>query len=293
MNNNELQQAYYEKINLRLNDYLSFKQNDLLGEAMNYGVTIGGKRLRPIIVLAVNDIFGGDSDVAMTFGCAMEMIHAYSLIFDDLPGMDNDDLRRGKPTNHKVFGVGNAMLAGLGLYSKAYDIIIELSEKGKIASDKCVEALKTVTDASGLKGIIIGQFLDLKNTDNAVLSEDDINEINMGKTVAMIRGAVKLGCISGNSDSETARILDDFAVNLGLAFQLRDDILDVVGDAKLGKTLGKDKAHGKVTLVDIYGLQNAQDEVIRLSDAAINALEKIENTSFLQYLTRKLCNRDF
>ncbi len=293
MNNSDLQSVYFEQINNKLNEYLSFNKGNMLGEAMNYGVTIGGKRLRPIIVLAVSNLLGGNSEVALTFACSIEMIHAYSLIFDDLPGMDNDDLRRGKPTNHKVFGVGNAMLAGLGLYSKAYDIILELSENGKIDASRCLDAIKTITDASGLKGIVVGQYLDLKNTDNTVLSETEINEINLGKTVAMIRGAVKLGCISGNADKETEKILDDFAVNLGFAFQLRDDILDVVGNEKLGKTIGKDKEQGKTTLVDLYGLEKAQNEVIRLSDNALNALSKIENTQFLQYLTRKLCDRDF
>ncbi len=284
--------SYVKAVNDALEKYFPNGQDNLT-QAMNYAFAVGGKRLRPAITLAMCEALGGDKAKALPLACALEMLHTSSLIYDDLPCMDNDSLRRGKPSNHVVYGEGITLLAGLGLNAKSYSAVTDAVNEGIISCQQGIDAIALLSAASGLEGIVPGQALDLKNKDNAVLTENELTEIHRLKTGAMIRAAALLGCIAADASEDMRDAASRFAEALGLAFQIRDDILDVTSTPEaLGKTPGKDRNDGKTTFADIYGIERAQSLVSEYSEKALAALSEIPDSDFLAYLTRSLCNRD-
>ncbi|MBQ2721243.1 MAG: polyprenyl synthetase family protein [Clostridia bacterium] len=256
-------------------------------KSMRYSIFAGGKRIRAAMILAFCELFGGDVKKAVPFACAIEMIHTYSLIYDDLPCMDNDTLRRGKPTNHIVFGESTALMAGAALYARAFETVLESPD---LSSAQKLEGIDVLLSASGLKGIISGQMLDIENRPG--LTKDEVMRIHELKTSAMLEASALLGCIAADCSEKEKNIALAYAKNVGLAFQIKDDILDVSGTVEdMGKTLGKDKASMKTTFVDILGLENAQKEVDRLSAEAKGSVENIEKNDFLLSLADYLANR--
>ena len=247
----------------------------LLQNAMRYSLMAGGKRLRPSMLLACGDMLGATREEAMLPACALEMIHTYSLIHDDLPGMDNDTLRRGRPTNHVVFGEGQAILAGDGLLSLAMQLLIEnaMAHPANYAGE--VLAMNEIIRGAGVGGMVGGQCMDLYCEREGVCDEDMLSYIHMNKTARMLisplRAAAALaGCAP---DSAETAALTAYGVKFGLLFQAVDDILDVVGDEKaLGKSVGKDAAEGKLTYVTLYGLEGARERADRLAKEARESL---------------------
>ena len=252
---------YIDLINKNLDKFLEIKYPPEIFEAMKYTVMLPGKRLRPVFCLEACRLAGGNIENAIPTACAIEMLHAQSLIHDDLPCMDNDDFRRGKPSNHKVFGEANAVLAGDALISFGPQIIIENT---KNVSDKALlEVLHEYFLAAGCFGIIAGQVADIKaenfNYKNFDKPEDELNFIHKNKTAALFKLALKSGAILGNANDEFLCDMLDFADSYGMAFQIYDDIIDEISTFNsLGKTTGKDKEEGKLTYVTLYGLNNAK-----------------------------------
>ncbi len=258
-------------------------------EAMRYSLFAGGKRLRPILMWESCRMCGGGWNDVEPFACALEMIHTYSLIHDDLPAMDNDDLRRGLPTNHIKFGEAAAILAGDALLNKAFEIT--LSEKYEDPS-RALRAAAVMAEASGTEGMIGGQVLDLES-ENRRVSSDELKRIHSLKTGALIRAACVIGGIMAGADEEAVKALGLYAENLGIAFQIRDDILDVTGsEEELGKPIGSDEESGKNTYVSLYGLEGSERLVREYSDKAVKALSVFgERAGFLLSLTEYLINR--
>lgn len=261
--------AYYAAMTESMLDVL-LSQADappVLYDSMTYSLVGGGKRLRPVLCLAVCELLGGASADALKAACAVEMIHTYSLIHDDLPAMDDDDMRRGKPSNHKAFGEGNAILAGDGLLSLAFFV---LSQTGN------AKVMQSV--ARGALDMVSGQSLDLNGTRDA----ETLFDTHAKKTGALIRAAVLAGAYSAGN-GEVGRCiapLTTFAEQFGLLFQITDDILDVVGDpSQLGKSVGKDARSEKTTFVTLYGLEPARAEAAIAANSAIAALEQIDGDS--------------
>lgn len=257
--------------------------------AMEYSLLAGGKRLRPILTLECCRLCGGDVERALPLGCAVEMVHTYSLIHDDLPSMDNDDLRRGKPTNHKVFGEATAILAGDGLLTAAFGVIAAARE---LTEQQRLEAVRALSEAAGPRGMVGGQILDMDGEDRA-LSRSEIEELQRLKTGALICCAARLGCIAAGADELTAKAIEGYAQRLGLAFQVRDDILDVTGSQDdLGKPIGSDTEQGKTTFVTLLGLEECQRWVEQLSDEACRCLDGLKGTEFLRELAKVLVLRE-
>ena len=245
-----------------------------LVESMRYSLTAGGKRLRPILTMEFCRMCGGDAAAALGAACGVEMLHTYSLIHDDLPVMDNDDLRRGKPSNHKVFGECTATLAGDALQAFAFETVLS----APFPAERALECGRILAHAAGHEGICGGQQLDLE-WEGKALSEDELNEIHLRKTSALIRAACLMGVAAA------ARYADHF----GYAFQIRDDMLDVIGDEKtFGKPIGSDREEGKMTFVDLLGLDACQKLVHEHSEQAVRALEGMEGSDFLIFLVRAL-----
>lgn len=261
---------------------------DEVVEAMKYSLTNGGKRLRPVFCLEFANCLGLEKARALPFACAVEYIHTYSLIHDDLPCMDNDDFRRGKPSCHKQFGETTALLAGDALLTHAFKIATE----SDLSSKKIVKAISLLSKNSGVEGMIGGQVLDLKyEKDNPTL--DQLLSVHQLKTSALIELSCLLGCIAAGATENQVNAASKFANDLGIAFQIKDDILDVVGDAeKLGKPIGSDADNDKITYVSLVGLDKAQEDVESLTESAISMLSAFENTEFLEFLSNKLVHRE-
>ncbi len=230
-------------------------------DAMKYSIEAGGKRLRPMIMLMTAKLLGLDEAEAMPFACALEMIHTYSLIHDDLPAMDNDDLRRGKPTNHKVFGEGMAILAGDGLLNLAAETVSK-AETSTLPERK-LKAIGELFTASGFGGMIGGQVVDLESEGKRI-SPEEMQTIHLMKTGALIRAAGRIPCaLSGASEKDT-KAITDYCDNLGVAFQICDDLLDVYGTTEeLGKAVGSDEQNEKSTYVTLFGKEKSE-ELMRL-----------------------------
>lgn len=281
---------YLDKINRSLSEYCP-GEGGVLAESMSYSLSAGGKRIRPVLTLAFCEACGEDPDKALTFACALEMIHTYSLIFDDLPCMDNDTLRRGKPTCHVVYGEANALMAGSGLNAEAF--LIASSPEVDLPDSVKVQALSVLARASGKDGIVGGQVLDLENDGRRSLSEREVRTIHRMKTSAMLEAAALLGCLAAGANEERKKSALLFAEKIGLAFQIKDDILDVTGSAEvLGKTVGKDRAEKKTTFVDLFGIEKAQALVSAYTSEAKQVLSGFEKTDFLAYLADMLCSRE-
>lgn len=285
-------EEYLKKINDSLEKYIPEDGTDLTN-AMRYSLLVGGKRIRPVLTLAFCELMGGNAEKALPFACAVEMVHTYSLIFDDLPAMDNDDMRRGKPSNHKVFGEAMAMLGGLGLLSKAFELTTASPVLAGIDTETALKASNLLSRAAGLDGILPGQAFDIENDGTKTLSYEEVLKIHKLKTSAMLEASVLLGCLAAGTGDKTQAKAREYAVNVGLAFQIRDDILDVIGNSeKMGKTLGKDKTEQKTTFVDVFGVEKSQEYVIEYTEKAKKILSEFENNGFLMYLTDMLCTRE-
>ena len=258
-----------------------------LYEAMKYSLLAGGKRIRPVLTLEVARLGGiRDWHDAIPFACALELVHTYSLIHDDLPCMDNDDLRRGKPTNHVIYGETLATLAGDALQPEAYRLIAEAPRLGAQAK---VEAVAALAWASGANGMVAGQVLDLTDFGH---DENSLRLLHDKKTCMMIQCAAELGCAASRASFEVCEATQTYAALLGMAFQIRDDLLDVVGDeTTFGKPIGSDKEEGKTTFVDLLGVDGCAAEVRRLTDEAVAALDEISDTDFLVKLAKMLAKR--
>ena len=270
---NELFEAYLPMIEQGLDDFLpketaSDPECSVLHRAMRYAVVGGGKRIRPVLVLEFCHACGGDVHAALPFACALEMIHSYSLIHDDLPCMDNDAMRRGKPSTHKAFGEATALLAGDALLNCAFETALSAST---VPPQTALEAIQCLAGLSGVSGMIGGQMIDLESEGKQV-GLDVLRRMDNGKTVGLIRAACRMGCILGNR-SDLIAAADVYAENVGLAFQIRDDMLDVEGDASLlGKPIGSDAANEKSTYVSLLGLQQAGKIVEEMTHTAQQAL---------------------
>jgi geranylgeranyl diphosphate synthase type II len=237
-------------------------------KAMRYSVFAGGKRLRPLLVLASGRATGGHEDSLLPAACAVEMIHTYSLVHDDLPALDNDDLRRGRPTSHRVFGVAMAILAGDALLTRAFEILACYPENPALQSRR-LEVLQVITSACGTEGLIGGQVIDLES-EGQPADEATIHQIHSGKTGALIRASVRAGAIMAGASSEELMALDEYAQRIGLAFQIIDDVLDVVEtSAELGKTPGKDAHSHKATYPMLLGVEGSRQKARLQIDEAI------------------------
>ena len=269
----------------------------LLNNAMRYSLTAGGKRLRPSMLLAAADMLGVSRDEALIPACALEMIHTYSLIHDDLPGMDNDTLRRGRPTNHVVFGEGQAILAGDGLLSLAFELMLENGMNYPENAAGHNAAAYEIALGAGARGMVGGQCMDLYCERENIRDEKMLVYIHENKTARMfispLRAAGRLAHLA--PDSAELAALTGYAVNFGLLFQAVDDILDVVGDqALLGKSTGKDAETGKLTFVTLYGLDGARERAEKLCGKAKEHIELFgEKAGFFTDLLATMTNRAF
>ena len=259
----------------------------LLQEAMAYSLMAGGKRLRPVMLLAAVDMLGGDSGDAMDPACAVEMIHTSSLIHDDLPGMDDDVLRRGRPTNHVVYGEGQAILAGDGLLTAAFETVAG----APLPAQRVVQAVLCLAREAGPEGMVGGQALDMAGEGRA-LTREELELLQSLKTGALISAAAELGCIAAGGTAEQRQAVRNYAAALGRAFQVQDDILDVTGTAEeLGKPIGSDQANEKNTFVTALGLEESRRLVEQLTAQAEAALDGFEDPEFLRELARVLARR--
>ncbi|SCY51716.1 polyprenyl synthetase family protein [Butyrivibrio sp. INlla14] len=276
-------------------------------EAMNYSLMAGGKRLRPMMMLEAYKLFAGENaseDVIRPFMAAMEMIHTYSLVHDDLPAMDNDEYRRGRKTTHAVYGAGMATLAGDGLLNLAYETAVLGAIKGKElslfdgeTSNRYMAALKVLTEKAGIYGMVGGQCADICAENATDIADDEMKDtlhyIDENKTGALIESSLMIGAILGGATSAQVSQIEKAGSNVGIAFQIQDDILDITSTAEvLGKPIGSDEKNGKSTYVSLYGMDNAVSKVKELSDEAMNILEELGfKGSFLDQLFNYLIYR--
>lgn len=253
---------------------------------------VGGKRLRPLMLLETLKLFGGDEEEAYPFMAAIEMIHTYSLVHDDLPAMDNDQYRRGKLTTHAKFGEDIGILAGDGLLNYAYEIMSDAVVNSK-NPDRAARAMQIIAKKAGIYGMVGGQTVDVEN-EGKEISIDTIIYIHNLKTAALIEGAMMAGAILAGATEEQVQIVEKIANNVGIAFQIQDDILDVTGTTEqLGKPAFSDEKNHKTTYVSLLGVNIAKEHVMRYSRDAIELLESLNgNDAFLKYLFIKLVNRE-
>lgn len=277
---------YIEQYLQELNSDYEQEPHKKLYEAMRYSLLAGGKRLRPIFAFEFCRMCGGDWKNAAAFAAAVEMIHTYSLIHDDLPSMDNDDFRRGRPTNHKIYGEAMAILAGDALLTDAFAVAAET----KLTNSRDLAlAIGILANNAGSYGMVGGQVLDILSEER-VCTEQEVIDIQSRKTGALINAACTLGVIAGGGSEEQLEAAAGFAGLLGLAFQIRDDMLDVIGDAgELGKATGMDE--NKNTFVRLYGLKKCEELVQTYTDSAIGMLKAFPDSSYMEYLARTLTDR--
>ena len=267
-------------------------RTQVIFDAEKYSLLGGGKRIRPFLVTEFCRLFGGNEKAALRFGAAVEMIHCYSLIHDDLPCMDDDDMRRGKPTNHKQFGYANALLAGDALLTKAF---LTAASNPFVSANTALEAVRLMADAAGDKGMIGGQVLDLIG-ETEDLELDALLELHTKKTGALIECAALLGVLAAgySLDSHQAKIASAYATKIGLAFQVIDDLLDMVGDeVEVGKTLGSDAGHVKTTFLTYFDEKAARAYATELTADAVTALADVENSERLTDLAVYLLERTY
>jgi len=240
-------------------------------KAVHYSVFNGGKRIRPILCLAAAEAVGGDLVPAIPVACALELIHSYSLIHDDLPSMDNDDFRRGKPTCHKVFGENMAILAGDALLTEAF-VLLSRAEKVMLSAERRLAIIQEIANAAGINGMVGGQALDVISEKTGA-DETILQDIHRRKTGALIVAAVKSGAVMFNAGKDKIQALTEYGMHVGLAFQIADDILNVEGDSRLmGKGTGSDAARNKLTYPSLMGLQQAKEKLNQHVEAAVTSL---------------------
>lgn len=288
-------EKYKKIVDKELQKYIKTEEcpEKMLNESMEYSLMAGGKRLRPILVIAVYNIFKQDIEKCFPYAVALEMIHNFSLIHDDLPGIDNDDFRHGKPTNHKKYNEATAILAGDGLLNNAY---IVLSQNLKDTKD--IEELKTKIKifnefSIAVDRMIAGEYVDTEY-EGKEISENYLEYIHLNKTGALLTLSVRMGAILAGVDEKTLENLTNYANKIGLTFQIKDDILSEEGDEKiLGKPVGNDKELGKCTYVSKYGLEGAKEKLKEITQEAIDIVNKYgENAEFLKELAIYIANRN-
>ena len=297
MNNEDFLEAYLSDrqkiVDEALQRYLSDEDGvpHDLHNAMHYSVFAGGKRIRPILCLAALEACGGDMAPAMPVACALELIHSYSLIHDDLPAMDNDDFRRGKPTSHKVFGEALAILAGDALLTEAF-VLLSRAEKVRLAAEKRLAVIQEIASAAGAAGMVGGQALDVR-TGKISPDFEGLQCIHRLKTGALIAVAVKAGAILAGANDDKIQSLNVYGSHLGIAFQIADDILNVEGDSRLmGKQTGSDVASGKVTYPTLLGLENAKTKLVEHVESAVAAIETFDSRALpLRVIARYIMER--
>ena len=281
---------YKALIDTKLAEY--FRADDMpqagLFEAMRYSLNAGGKRIRPILVLEFCRITGGDCDKSLPVACAIEMLHTYSLIHDDLPCMDNDDLRRGKPTNHVVYGECTATLAGDALQAEAFGTIL----RSELPAEVRAECARILADAVGADGMCGGQFLDMIG-ENKLLTADELDEITSRKTGALLIAACTMGVAAAGGNEKQSEAARRFGAAIGAAFQIRDDMLDVISTSEqLGKPIGSDAQEHKNTYMALYGAERCMKMIEKLTEVAKAALnEAFDDTAFLCDLADSMVTR--
>jgi len=292
------------EFNKKLSEYISFTEENLkkynersninerqktLIDAMNYSLEAGGKRIRPVLVYAFCEAMGGDYHDAAAPASAIEMIHTFSLIHDDLPAMDNDDFRRGKPSCHKAFGEAAAILAGDALSILPFEII---SEDTRLSDKQKVEIIRLLAKAAGRNGMIGGQVIDIENEHRHDVDEDNLRNMYGRKTGELIAVSCVMGCICAGASAEVLEAAEEYAFKLGLAFQIIDDILDVTSSSEvLGKPVGSDEQENKTTFVTLYGVEKALEIASEITEEAMEILNSLENNEFLRELTEMLLKR--
>ena len=289
---------YAEYVNKAIDEYISSEKFsgresgglDVMVEAMAYSLRNGGKRIRPLLTLEFCRICGGDYKTAIPFALGAEMIHTYSLIHDDLPCMDDDDMRRGKPSSHKVYGEANALLAGDSLLTYAFETVLSAPH---MSAEKKAAAGLALAKAAGCSGMIAGQVMDLANEEK-IAELDEVTVTDRLKTGEMIKVSAVMGCIAAGADEEKTQAAEKYCECLGLAFQIVDDILDVTSDSEtLGKPVGSDKENGKSTYVSLLGLEKSAELADKLTNEAKSALDIFgDEGEFLSKLADKLLERE-
>ena len=262
-------------------------------QAVRYSVFAGGKRLRPILVLAGAEAVGGSPETVMPAACAVELLHTYSLVHDDLPAMDNDDLRRGQPTCHRAFGEATAILAGDALLTSSFNVLAQLPQSTGVPSERVVRVISELAQAAGTQGLIGGQVVDLAS-EGGTVDEDMLEYIHTRKTGALIRVSVRAGAILSGASEAQLQKLTDYANSLGLAFQIVDDILDVVGDEQvIGKPVGSDQRNQKATYPALFGLDAARLKAAEAAETALASLNSFgAEAEFLRGLVHFVINRN-
>ena len=278
---------YQEAIEAYLDGlFTAQKPYSQLYEAIRYSVLGGGKRIRPVLTLEFARLGGINWRLALPFACALELVHNYSLIHDDLPCMDDDDLRRGKPTTHKAYGETLAILAGDALQPEAFRLILEAPA---LSGERKLDAMRVLVNACGADGMVAGQVLD---TLCPIENTEQLRHMEELKTGCMIAAAAELGCAASGMNAGMRNLAVQYAKDLGLAFQIRDDMLDVEGDAAVfGKPIGSDKEEGKFTFVDALGIEGCRAEVARLTEEAKSVVRHWADSDFLVTLADKLAGR--
>jgi geranylgeranyl diphosphate synthase type II len=287
----DFMKEYKQKIEQKLRFYISSLDSPpVLKEAMDYSLQAGGKRIRPVLLFAAINSFGKDPERGMDAAAALEMIHTYSLIHDDLPSMDDDDLRRGKPTNHKVYGEANAILAGDALLTYAFQIIAQspdLYEKEKVA------IIEQLAKAAGPEGMVAGQVADMEGEKKA-LTLEELEAVHRNKTGRLIAFSVRAGALIGGATEAELAIFEKYAYHIGIAFQIQDDILDIVGsEEKLGKRVGSDIANHKNTYPALLTVRGAREKLKEHVDQAIEELNRLDiETALLKDIALMIATRD-
>jgi geranylgeranyl diphosphate synthase type II len=292
----EFKTWFEEKVSL-VDEYLQHiievKDNPqkIIYEAMNYSLLSGGKRLRPVLLLGAYEIFKEDLTEALPFAAAIEMIHTYSLIHDDLPAMDNDDYRRGKLTNHKKFGEANAILAGDALLNKAFETALDATLSGN--SMNKIKALLIISQSSGTEGMIGGQVVDMEGP-SKISSIEDLKYMYSLKTGALIKSSLVAGAVLGGAKKTEIKALETYGEKLGIAFQIKDDILDVTGTQEmLGKTIGSDAANNKITYLTFKSMEESKADVEKLTEEAIGSIKVFgSKAKYLLELAKYLTHRE-
>ena len=282
---------YKSKVESELNKIIEkHAAPPILKEAMNYSLSAGGKRIRPCLMLEFYRVLGKNPDEILNFACAVEMIHTYSLIHDDLPCMDDDDMRRGKPSNHKVFGEANALLAGDALLTLAFETAADVDKN--INANRAIKAIKHIAEAAGMCKMVGGQVLDLES-EGKDITLSELEKIQDGKTVALLKVNALVACSLADADEKTTELMCEYCENIGKAFQIRDDILDVVGNEEnLGKPIGSDEEQNKNTYVSLIGIEESQRLVNSLTETAVASIDKISDLCYdLKKLALSLAKR--
>ena len=279
--------ALSQKVNSALDKLFNENCQTELFNSMKYSLAAGGKRIRPVLLLSFARSAGLEPDAAMDFACAIELIHTYSLIHDDLPCMDDDDLRRGRPSNHMVYGYAGALLAGDALLNAAFELMLNCKT---VPAENAYAAAGYIGATSGRTGMILGQSLDLAD---AASSVEERTHLSALKTGAIIRGACVGGLLlAGVKDEKLLSAAEKYGENLGLAFQMRDDILDVTAtEEELGKPIGSDEVEDKTTFVTLLGIEETEKRILALTQEAVSAVSCIDEDGFLATLVETLASR--